>query len=324
MTEEGKGGERVWKCTRETRAGQRPWRTLRRVALHAGGLPVAAPCSTEWPCSSGPGTGRPSVGQGAEAGEEGALTPAPGGDGAGTARSGRPRGGAAHAVTLAARSSSLISSFVARSIALLPSMSCQSGGAGRAGAEQQARVGRMRRQHTSGSRGLLCALHVHGCRHAAAHHRPRRLAGWGRARRSSRREARGEAHLDVGVGARLEHLVHLAVVALAARHEQQQVAGVRAAGQHRLAAVVVALWVGMGRRRRVRPCEEHASAARHEPRLSAARARRPRTAPSTHLAGQHAHVHEVVLHVAGQEVVARHALEVLCGWAGQKAKERSV
>ena len=50
---------------------------------------------------------------------------------------------------------------------------------------------------------------------------------------------------------------------------------------------------------------------------------RPPTHPPTHLACQHAHVHEVVLHVAGLEVVAAHALPVLCSTEQQSTGRRA-
>ena len=54
-------------------------------------------------------------------------------------------------------------------------------------------------------------------------------AAWGYAYPLAYPAVLRRAHLDVGVGARLQQLVHLAVIALGAGHEQQEVAGVDAA-----------------------------------------------------------------------------------------------
>ena len=220
-------------------------------------------------------------------------------------------------------------------------------------------------------------------------------------------------HLDAGVCARLQQLLHLAVVILRAGHEQQQVdgrgAGCRGRGtgvprrsdglwsrgaqaaavaaaapggsashlqaqwwaglaapagmrlppprqltcKHGLAALVVALQgraparacgAAGGQHRPTRcallsgplhptPGRHPQLAARRRPRSShpashpasrpASQSRRlPPTRPPTHLAGQHAHVHEVVLHVAGLIVAPLLALEVLCARPGVEAGGR--
>lgn len=235
----------------------------------------------------------------------------------------------AQAAAPTSSSSALTASLVASSKAVLPLMSW------RAGREQEGAGGR-------GKRWGCCA-----CRPARRRGKRTQKAAWqGRCRlqrpqggaacpslpqRRTGACAPGPAgpHLDPGVGARLEQLLHLAVIALGAGHEEQQVAGVGAAwrtGGGEDGKSEGGGWgVGLAGRRRAARGSRHACCCPRQ--ASGALARQDAQAPPwltrKHglaavvgpLAGQHAHV----LRRGGGEGGGG----VRCGWLAAQGVPRT-